>query len=266
MVQETNNNKNTTSPIFKILILSFLFLVFGVIITFSILSIRSPLEKIKVLNTKFKDESISENLLETLSNEDFYRLKKEEAFLKARLLMSENDSINLSIDIPDSIINIEIKGTNIYTVRIKKIQVCKVFDHIDRDALINYLSSPFCILHEKTTILKEPLIVKKAPKDTIEANKNITQPDTIGPKIVEYSFYTDKDLLINIKQVEDLDVISSFKYKFDYNLQISNLQLKKLVELKIPDYIPWIQLEVDKNEAIALFRALPEHAFISIHL
>jgi hypothetical protein len=54
-------------------------------------------------------------------------------------------------------------------------------------------------------------------------------------------------------------------YQFDYYLQISNLQLKKIIELKIPDYIPYIQLEIDKNEALALFRALPEHAFISIH-
>jgi hypothetical protein len=265
MVQISDNNSTKTSPFFKILLITIIILAFGIICTLSILSILSPLDKIKELNAKYQDENIKENYLELLNHQDFYKIKKDEAFIKSRLLMSENDSINLCINIPDSTLNIEIKGTNIYSVPIRKLEISRVFNHLDRGALISYMNSPFCILYEKATILKEPLIIKKAPKDTIEANKNITQPDTIGPKIVEYSFYTDKDLLINIKQFEDLEFTNSFKYKFEYNLQLSNLQLKKLIGLKVPEYIPWIHLEIDKKEAIAIYRALPEHAFISIH-
>jgi hypothetical protein len=265
MVQEVNSNQNKISNFFKISLITLFIIVFGVIITCTILGILSPFQKIKEINSKYKDEKNDDNYFKVLNNPKLFKLKKEEAFIKARLLMSENDSINLSINIPDSIISIEIKGTNIYSASLKKIQISKIFDQIDHDALINYISTPFCILHEETTILKDPFIIKKAPKDTAEANRNITQPDTLGPIIVAYRFYTDKDLMINIKQFEDIEYLNSFMYQFDYYLQISNLQLKKIIELKIPDYIPYIQLEIDKNEALALFRALPEHAFISIH-
>jgi len=265
MGQKENINSISTFNLFKIFIFIILFFAFGVIVTFSVLSIISPLKKIEEINNKYTDENIDIKFREALFNNDLFRLKKEEAFIKARLLMSENDSINLSIDIPDSLIAIEIKGTNIYSIHIKKVQICNVLNHIDRSALINYLGSPFCILQEKATILKEPLIIKKAPKDSIEANRNNVQQDTLDPKTVVYHFYTDKDLMINIKQSEDLDIINSFKFQFDYNRQISNIQLKKLIRFKIPDYIPWINLEVDKKEAIAIYRALPEHAFISIH-
>jgi hypothetical protein len=263
MIQEIN--KTPGFNFLKILLITFFILIFGVIVTFSILSILSPLTKIKEINNKYNNDNLENSYKDALYNQNLFRLKKDEAYLKAKLLMSENDSINLSINIPDSLISIEIKGTSIYSVPLRKIQISKMFDHIDRDALISYLSSPFCILHEKATILKEPLIIKKAPKDTIEANKNNVMPDTLGPKISAYRFYTDKDLIINIKQSENLDIINSFKYEFDYNLQISSIQLKKLIKFKIPDYIPWIKLEIDKKDAIAIYRALPEHSFISIH-
>jgi hypothetical protein len=264
MVQTANNNRNKASNPFKIFSIILILLFFGIVISFSVLSILSPIKKVKEINNKYKDDNADENYLDALTNQHLFQLKKDEAFLRARLLMSENDSINLSINIPDSVISIEIKGTNIYSVPIKRIVVSKVFNQIDKDAFINYISSPFCILQEKATIPKEPLIIKKAPKDTAEANRNITQPDTLGPKIVAYRFYTDKYLIINIKQFEDVNFISSFLFQFDNNLQISKMHLKKLIKFEIPDYIPWIQLEMNKNEAIALFRALPEHAFISI--
>jgi hypothetical protein len=133
-------------------------------------------------------------------------------------------------------------------------------------SLLKYFSTPFCVLQQKATFLKEPLIIKKAPKDTTEASKNNVQADTTLPSLVACNIYTDKDLIININQSENNDKISLYKYQFSYNMQLTNLQLKKIIRLKVPDYIPWIQLEINKKDAVAIFRALPEHAFISIRI
>jgi hypothetical protein len=231
-------------------------------ITFSVLS---PLQKIKSINKNYCTSENNENL-DTIDNNDLLELKLEEAFLKSRLQLAENDSINLSLSIKDSVLGIEIKGTIVYSIPIKIIKKSQIFEHIDKDALVNYFSTPFCIMQQKATFLKEPLIIKKAPKDTSEASKNNVQADTTLPKIVACNFYTDKDLIINIRQCENNDKISLYKYQFDYNLQLTSLQIKKIIRFKVPDYIPWIQLEINKKDAVALFRALPEHAFISIRI
>jgi hypothetical protein len=235
------------------------------ILTCLIFSVLSPLQKIKTINENYKstDHKLK---ADSIFNKDLLELKLKEAFLKSRLQLSENDSINLSINLKDSLLAIEIKGTVAYSVPIETFKKSTIFDNIKKDVLVNYFSTPFCILQQNSTFLKEPLIIKKAPKDTTEASKNLVQADTTLPKIVACNIYTDKDLIINIRQSEENDKVELYKYQFRYNYQLTTLQLEKIIRLKVPDYIPWIQIEINKKDAVAIFRALPEHAFISIHI
>lgn len=245
--------------------ISFITLLIIAILTCITFSVLSPLQKIKSINENYQTlDSKSNN--DTLENNDLLELKLEEAYLKSRLQLAENDSINLSLNLKDSILSIEIKGTMVYSVPIQNIKKSNIFNHIDKDVLVNYFSTPFCVLQQKATFLKEPLIIKKAPKDTTEASKNNVQADTSIPNLIACNLYTDKDLIINIRQFENHDKVGLYKYQFSYNLQLTNLQLKKIIRLEVPDYIPWIQLEIDKKNAVAIFRALPEHAFISIRI
>lgn len=257
-----NQSKKSYSYFFWIPLIT---IIISAVITCLTYSILAPIFKIKTINEGYQSTT-KNSYSDSIYNINLLNLKLKEAYLKSRLQLAENDSINLSINLRDSLLAIEIKGTVVYSVPIETIKKSKIFANLKKDVLVNYFSTPFCVLQQNSTFLKEPLIVKKAPKDTTEASKNNVQADTTLPPVVACNLYTDKDLIINIRQSEENDKMSLYKYQFNYNYQLTSIQLKKIIRLKVPDYVPWILIEINKKDAVAIFRALPEHAFISILL
>lgn len=248
--------------LFILILISLLLLLLVICTTFSVLSLTN---KINIINRNYSTIYNTDSI-NLYTNPDLVESKMEEAFLKSKLQLSENDSINLSINLKDSSLCLEIKGTSVYIIPITTIKRSKIFDNIEKSALINYFSTPFCVMQQQATFLKAPLIIKKAPKDTSEVEKNNVQADTILPEIVACRFYTDKGLIINIRQNENIEKISLYKHKFIYNLELSTLQLKKIIRLKTPDYIPWVYIEIDKKDAVSIYRALPDNTFISVQI
>jgi hypothetical protein len=230
------------------------------------LAIISPRLKIKEFNELYNQYTQTSKKDPIAFDNGIYILKKQEAFLRSKLAKSDLDSISLSINIPDSILSLEIKGVSIYNVKIDYIRLSPLFDCFDRKALVNCLSSPFTINNRYATIVKEPIIIKKAPKDTIEANQLVPNIDTLKPKMVAYYFYLDKDIILDIRQSEKTELIPYLKYSVKYNYWWSMRRLKEIFHLRLPDYIPWIQIKINCKDALAIYRALPENAIISIHL
>jgi hypothetical protein len=186
--------------------------------------------------------------------------------LKSRLIKSELDSISLSINLPDSILSLDIKGVSIYIVKIDYVKFSPIFDQFNKSSLINCFSSPFYIKNQYATIVKEPIVIKNAPKDTIEADLPAPNIDTLKPKMVAYYFYLSKGILLDIRQSEKTELLPYLEYIADYNYWYTIRQIQQVSEHQPPEYIPWIHIKINCKDALAIYRALPHKAYISIHL
>jgi hypothetical protein len=258
--------KSGTKKYLKILLLFAFIIVAIILVGASFIAIITPQLKIKEFNELYRKGTHSIKNDPIFYDSSYYLLKKEEAFLKSKLAKSDLDSISLSINIPDSLLSLEIKGISIYNIKIDRLKLSPIFNSFDKEALLQCFSTPFNINSQYATVVKEPIVIKQAPKDTIEANQPAPNIDTLKPKMVAYYFCLDKDIILDIRQSEKTDFIPYFKYLLSYNYWITAGQLKEVSHFHLPHYSPWIQIEINCKDALALYRALPNKAIISIHL
>lgn len=242
-----------------------LFVFFGLIIavlgTFSVLSILSPIKAIKNLNQIYYDTAFNED-----GSDESFILEKEAAFLKARTKMSNSDSVCLAINLSDSTVILELQGVMLLKSRIEYMQTSKIFKRIKKNAYLEYLSYPFKIVTDYSTFPKEAFIIKQAPKDTTETAPPAAKPDTLNKEAFCFNLYLDRNFRVDIRQVDTLKNEQYMEYnKYLRKEKISHL-IKSLLKFKVPEYEPWIRIDIPANEAKSIFKALPYHAQVAIKL
>ena len=186
--------------------------------------------------------------------------ENEKAFQQNRLSLAEKDSIYMVLDLPDSLIILEIKGVTVKKTKIIEMEVSNRFALIPHENLLPWISEPFTLERNLSTIPKSPIIIKQAPKDTIEAAKTSSAPrppDTTG---VFYTFYFDRNLLIEVEQSNppEADVMERVKAYRSTKRKESNLSVIQM--LKKPeqtDQPMTIKLVLSDVDARAIFRAVP---------
>ncbi len=197
-------------------------------------------------------------------------LKLEEMFLESQLLIAKNDSISLILDLVDSTLSLSIRGVNIRECQVNHFKMGQMFHHIKGDQrLFDWLSKPFVLQKDWATIEKVPIKIRKAPKDTIEAKKYKNEPVKLDKPDAYYTLQFDRNLIIKVHQVESNSFWGSIQ-KVYYNIR---LYLRMLIDaflaffhLDTPHAPLWIELKISKNDALAIYRALPNHAALALRL
>ncbi len=226
----------------------------------------SPEEKLHQFNEAFNPKPHPVGIIDYKADAELFRIKKEEAFLKSKVDMLATDSIYLAINLKDSLLSIEIQGVALQTVKIAKFRKSGIFDGMDGIALINQFSSPFKIDSMFATIEKDPFILKMAPKDTIEAQNDVSIPDTARSEPVLFSAYLNKGILLQVSQSEIDESKAAKKYLRKKRYESTLSFIKTAMELKTPEYQPFISVEIPAKDARAIYRALPKKALIAIRL
>lgn len=199
-----------------------------------------------------------------------YDLESEAAFLNSRLQAAKIDSITLSLNLRDSTLNIDIRGVAVRPCKIQEFRTSKGFKHLrDRAALLAWLSVPFVLEQERATIPKSQVIVKKAPKDTLEAQRMYREPIPPERKDVYVELQFDRGLILEIQQAERPSWEGRFsKWLFDARrtLFAAAEALRALANLQAPRHLLWIELKLSAEDARAIYRALPHRAQLSLNL
>ncbi|MBL8027717.1 MAG: hypothetical protein JNL74_14945 [Fibrobacteres bacterium] len=192
----------------------------------------------------------------------YYPLKADKAFLSAQLAIAAGDSIGLILDLRDSLVKMAVKGVVIHECSLSAYTVLSGYSGMVKDEFTRLLSGkPFKLKKESATIVKLPIKIKKAPKDTIEAQaKSSDAPgplekndvkilyefaDGISLEIVQNEPFTFDDLYSRVAYGMRLR-ISSLKDKIKY-LYGNEDEIKPLV----------IRIHIPQNDAIAIYRATP---------
>ena len=190
--------------------------------------------------TDKNNSAIPVDSLKQLSSKDstlqkLYFLQMEENFWQNRIKIAEDESINLVVDLVENNVILELKGV---PLRINKyIELKRDFQHTGQD-LADWCAAPFTLVHEEASILKEPIRIRKLPEESskIEEGYNLEFLDETDPAFAR--LYFDRNLVIELIE-HDISVPDSLiKTETDKN---------------------WIQFTMNKEDVIAIYRALPEN-------
>jgi hypothetical protein len=252
--------------------LIFIVLIVFVVITllYLCLLVIGTRAKIESVNNEFginksKANSINEKLY---SNPEFIDLQKEKAFLQARIKMAESDSICLSLNLKDSIAALEINGAPVYSAHISRIGLSGIFKKVNEHAITGMLSAPLEVRESFATIKKEPILIKMAPKDTIEANVPNVLPDTSSFEPVNFILVMNNGFKLYVYQEEEKkasDRRSLFLFDLKDRLRYAKAAFRNIITFKTPEYQPYIKIRLPKDNAKIIYRAIPRKGMVSVY-
>ena len=237
-------------------------------IYYAVMSLFGPAAKIAEINSKYgyKETEDSKTDSRVFSDSEYISLNREKAFYQARVLVAESDSIGLALNLADSAAILEINGVAVYKAKISDIDISKVLIKADEYAVTSMLAIPLMIGNSYATILKEPLMIKMAPKDTSEYKPDII-PDTTSSEAVNYMFNMENGIRLYVFQNTGENEGGGLSHlMFDLNDRFRNFiaNLRNIAKFKVFDYHPYIKIRMAKADAKIIYRALPKHGQVAL--
>ncbi len=210
-----------------------------------------------------EDDSLSST--ETVANSKdalnkFLEIRRKEILLRSRFNLANDDSTYLVLDLTKNLAILELKGIPLHECHIVQVNISNSIKMYPADALLNWMAAPFVLKNVEATIPKISFVEKIAPKDTLEANKMVTEPKEakLGDVYVVMDFERNLRLIMSqVEQpdVEGLKVISELKGKYS-KIEI-NRSIKALTKFNREPVKPQIEIIIPKSDATILYKALP---------
>jgi hypothetical protein len=225
---------------------------------------------ISVLNKVHEWQKVPESASDSpaLSAEE-WQLVRNKTYLMAKLALAANDSLGLTINLKDSSVQLETKGVVMRQVHFEEAEISKFFRSFKPAQYARTFSRPFKISGFGGTVVKEPITVVKAPKDSIEAAKNKPAIDTTQIEFVEWHMMLNKSLIVSFVQSDrefgKMNKIA-WQYRYDRYKETLTRNIKDMIHFKIPVFYPQITIYIPKNEAKSFYRALSKKGEVVIRL
>ena len=242
----------------------------GILFIYILLSLLSPSFTI----SRLKEACLSENEGEErargreLFDPELTELIRREAFLNSRIVLAETDSMGLCLNLKDSLITLEMEGVVLHRARIRDIHADPFFNSLNGQLYHCLFSVTLTVQSEHSTIIKEPVIVRKAPRDTAEAAKFFFQPDTVfrGPQSVQIELSHEILLILEECRVGEngLSCTGRLANRIRSALHRSSRNFCAMIRFRIPAYSPEIRISLPAKDIVSLYRALPEQAGIAV--
>ncbi len=258
-----------TSGFTRISLIAALSLLAAFLLFYLTMSAMAPARKLSRIGEDFSSGQTGENATDErkFSDSAYLRLLRDKSFLHSRIAMAETDSIYLTINLADSTANIEISGVAVHKVKMENFRVSKMLRKGDERLVYFLLSEPFNIEKDWSSIKKEPVMLKIAPKDTSEYKPDII-PDTSLVEPVNYIFQMTNGTKVYVYQSERDTFGERFaQFRFDLNDRIreSRDALGSVVAFRVPEYHPHIKIYLPRADAKRIYRALPRYGQVGIY-
>ncbi len=249
------------------LILRVVYVVLAVIaLQYTVFSVAAVRKRMNAINSQ-----IDVKLLTTRAvKEDtaYIRLYKEKDWLETRLQIARTDSISLSVDLLDSAFQIELKGVVLKKSKILDFDADRFLCRLHPAAYHHVLGKQAMADTVISSIVKQPLIIKKAPKDTADVEDGTVMIDTSRVEAVHWVLKLDNQIVLKIEGVDPdpRGWWTGQKFWFFQNLGQAAGDLSRTMLFKTPEYCPVIRLVVPEADARAFYRALPFKPLVCIRL
>lgn len=194
----------------------------------------------------------------------------DQAFLLTRLELAKNDSIGLVIDLTDSTAKLEVKGVPIRRCKILRYRQSDLARRLRAQGrLHHWLAAPFMLQKQLATLPKAPIRIKEAPKDTIEAAESKGEDLPIEQNDAEFTLQFDRNLTLSVEQTQPPSFAGRMRklwYDWRRNFDEAQEAVTALVHLQLPQHRMWIEIELSREDAKAIYRALPTRAALALRL
>jgi hypothetical protein len=241
-----------------------LFFIFLINIAFA------PLHKMREFENHLNSDSLFLEKYDPLYNHPEMRLMvKEKIYKEALLKLAGSDSIQLVINLSDSTVNLSIKGVVIHQTKVRSFERDKIFSKMPLNQQVKVFSQPLQVQSQFATIVKEPIVIRQAPKDTLEAEQNAWQPDTLIQDPAFLILSAEYGIHLIFEQEDNPTIRDKWKRFGFYNrlrIKHSIQSLSNSVRFRKQDYHPTITIKMPADELRAVYRALPQNALIVINI
>ncbi|MCF8370690.1 MAG: hypothetical protein K9H64_03640 [Bacteroidales bacterium] len=229
----------------------------------------APLHKIGEIKKMVEADTVFIHQYDSINDHpEIISAIRKKVYTAALLKLSEMDSIQLIVNLHDSLVCLSINGVQIHKTPIQSIENDKLLKMIPNREYLNLFSGPIQIVGQNSTIVKEPIVVRQAPKDTIEASLNAYKPDTMIQNPAFLSLQLEHGLKLIFEQ--DIDSYPGAKkarriFRIKLWLDKTIQSLINFVSLKKQEYIPTLVIKMPPDDLRAIYRALPANAFVVIY-
>lgn len=207
----------------------------------------------QVLNEKLATIPLEELNDASWNNTEIQQKKKEVNSIEQMLLLAKSDSLNLGINLADSSLLVQLKGTILLQAKILKQYPIPFLQSLNFGAYDD-LTKITSIVEEQSTIIKRPVKKVQAPKNENEVTD--VKHDTIPSPLLVWKIKLKNQIEIVITGVGmNKDSLLDLNYNKDM-LKYNIADLKKNVMPKV--YIPTLYLWLSDKDAKAIYRAIPE--------
>jgi hypothetical protein len=196
-------------------------------------------------------------------------LEVQKSFLQSRLQLSQTDAVSLSVDLVDSTACLEIKGVVVRSCQVPMFTISALGQHLRRTGQVRqWLSTPFTLQQERATLPKAPIRIREAPKDTVEAALIEDEiPMEENDLTVTLSF--DRNLSLAIK-TSPTGGWAGWRRQIARGIgeswQRARVEIDGLMHLTSPAPEIHISLELTREDAKAIYRALPPDGRLALRM
>lgn len=234
----------------------------GFIITIVVFLILSAFTIVRFINAekavKMAINEKTSNFSETDVNDAGWKIheveqkKKEVHWMEQKLLLAKSDSLNLGINLTDSTVQVQLKGTVLLQADILK-QIPETFIQSPNYAAYLDITAISKIVNEQSTSVKRPVKKIKAPKNESEVQK--VEHDTVPEAPIIWQFTLDNNIEVVITGV-GLGKDSLLNMNFENDMLKYNFEKFKSNWLP-KTYSPTLYIWLDDKDAKAIYRAIP---------
>ncbi len=236
-------------------------------IQYAVLSVTSVRKKMEEINSQV-DVRLSgipaDNVEET-----YFGLYKEKTWLETRFQIAKTDSISMAVNLKDSLLQIELKGVVLKASKITAFGIDGIFGQLSPGAYHHLFGVQAQAISGMSTIPKEPLVIKKAPKDSTEVTPPGTPSDTVKTEAVHWMLNLDNGIVLKIEGTDRYsrsDWWIGQRFWLWQDINAVKDELRETIRFKTPVYKPEIRLVVSEADAKAIYRALPQYPLVCVRL
>ena len=253
-------------PIIKSRSKTILVILLAITIMYILVVSSAPLRRLSTLKKQVYNDSIfyaRNNSI--LKNSNLFELAKTKSRKEAELILAQKDTFGLVVDIKDSTIWLMLKGVQIHGAKIKGFEQDRFFKALNPLVFTCLFSKPLRTKQEFSSIVKEPIIIKKAPKDTIEAINNAFMPDTLIQNPAYFRLDLENRFRLILVQ-KDFLTLDEKKVEKQFKQDILKRKIADNARCFMPwkkaVYTPTLVLYLNANEIRSIYRSIPENALV----
>jgi hypothetical protein len=197
-------------------------------------------------------------------------LELEKTFWNSRISLAKDDHHHLVLNLPDSALYLDIKGTTVHECPLNKYSISGTIMSLrETDQVKQWLHEPFQLENEWATIPKRPIRVKDISYVGWEADSLDFSPSGTDTTDVFIILQFSKDFNLGLRQVKEVPasdpfLIHQINSDPDSTLLENAVNEKQLFSQLLKGY--WIDISIPRSDAIAVFRAITKNSKIILRI